>query len=128
MNWPARSCSPPDSELCCQSLPQRNVEGVCGKKQTALVRGRSRTTAKTKSVAFDGLDHARHWTGCFETAAHLLEHDVRRIPSLGSVGGLADNLDDLIAALLELLEQVRRRLCSRLLGRWALSDLERSVC
>ena len=80
-----------------------------------------------KSVAFDGLDHARHWTGCFETAAHLLEHDVD-IFLFGFGGGFADNLDDFIATLLELLEQVRRRLCSRLLGRWALSDLERSVC
>src|SRR5262245_48791669 len=67
-----------------------------------------------KSVAFDGLDHARHWAGRLETAAHLLEHDVDGF-LLGFSGGLADNLDDLIAALLELLEQVGRRLCSRLL-------------
>ena len=63
-------------------------------------------------VAFDGLDQSRSTLGGLsETAAHLLEHDV---DGFSSVQGSCRQPELIIAALLELLEQVGRRLGGRL--------------
>src|SRR5262249_41166922 len=78
------------------------------KKSGRALRGRIEIGETFVSVAFDGLDYARHWTCRFQTASHLLEDNVR-VFLLWLRRSFADNLDNFIAAILELLEQIRNR-------------------
>src|SRR5262249_5315768 len=84
------------------------------KKPAALCSAAGPNPFNAGSVAVDGLDDARHRPCRFEAAAHLLEDRVD-VFLLRLNGGLADNLHDLIAAILQLLENIGCRLCGRLL-------------